>query len=355
MDTLRTILFLKKIYFKQTLKSILIHYGIVFFFLVMFYGLFPISQLEYIWILVPLWAAALFMFVRTCVRTIIVNARVAQSSPSFKAPSILALQKTSIDLELDGIDSTRIIAESGSVKLYDTVFNFYRETKYGDYLSKQAYYTVLEIKLNRVLPHILLDSKSAKRRQFKYKYVGAQKFSLQGAFDDVFDTYAPHSYHIDSLSFVTPEVMEVLMMAKDYDIEIIDDKVFLYAPLLDLQKVEPMLQFGLDIQKHFNDNIDTYRDNRLKGEDRVQTVAPFARELLRSPYKFIPSILFFGAITIAIICGSIYYPERSGDILMHPYAFICYFMLVTTIWQALSLERSNNRKLKQFQMAYKTK
>ncbi len=121
----------------------------------------------------------------------------------------------------------RILEEDNNSRLYYAIFNFYTQTKYGDYLSKQIYYTVFETQLIRQLPHILLDSKSAKKRQFKYIYLKSQKISVQGHFDDYFDTYAPQTYHIDSLSFITPEVMELLIDAKDCDIEIVNDRLIL--------------------------------------------------------------------------------------------------------------------------------
>jgi hypothetical protein len=91
---------------------------------------------------------------------------------------------------------------------------------------------VTELTLPRALPNILLDSKKnnltgvGNLSQF---VGGSQKLSLEGDFDSYFTLYVPANYERDTLYFLTPELMQLLIdEGRDYDIEIVGNKLKLY-------------------------------------------------------------------------------------------------------------------------------
>jgi hypothetical protein len=349
---LRKIFLLEKIYFKQTAMQILTIYGMAL--VAVFIALTLLGPLHFFWAQYAYGVIVLvysYLLIRTIVRTVIVNLKLRKSSES----TTLALEhhnKISINNELDKIDGIRILEESADSRLYHAIFNFYTQTKYGDYLSKQAYYTVFEIRLDRQLPRILFDSKSAKRRQFKYMYLKSQKISVQGHFDDYFDTYTPQTYHIDSLSFITPEVMELLIEAKDYDIEIADDRLVICGPLANKARVEDIKSKGRALAERINRNIDTYKDNRLPGAKRHNEVTVFGRSLLKSPLKSVLMAVLLGIMSAIFIGGSIGAAiageDMAIDILFNNYSILVYILFVTNLYKALKIKSDNDKAIKQF-------
>ncbi len=224
-----------------------------------------------------------WVLLRSTFRTLLARKYLKQYPESLFIVPSTEIVNSSAEAELGGVDHLKPVASYGDANIYLATFDFFQTTKYGKYLAKQAYYTVLAVQLIRQLPHVLFDSKTAKTSQFKKLYLNTQKINVQGIFDDVFDTYVPQNYAIDSLSFISPEVMEVLLDASVYDIEIIDNKVLLYAPLLDKDEFDDLLSKGKKIAKQLNDNIDTYRDDRLNGNESKTSTTLFARSLLKSP------------------------------------------------------------------------
>lgn len=146
----------------------------------------------------------------------------------------------------------------------DFTYNIYGKTKGGEYLRTKVYYGVMTTQLPRALPHVFFDSIKARRRQFRFHFNADQRHSLEGDFDRHFVTYFPNGYTIDSMSFISPEVMWALRDARDYDIEIYGNRLFLYGPLYDPKaQIQDMSQKVLAIKKELLNNIVTYRDERL--------------------------------------------------------------------------------------------
>jgi hypothetical protein len=346
---------LKNIYFKQTSEQIFYFY----FFIGAVGG--SIMLLAFndtsgsfnppIYIIWPLFAVFVYFLLRTILRTWIVDKYIRQYPESIFTVSPAEVYNSSINLELDKVDRVKPIQNFGKGNLFIATFDFYRSSKYGDYLAKQAYYTVLELPLDRMLPHILFDSKSAKRRQFKNLYLKAQQLSMQGTFDQIFDTYVPQTYNIDSLSFVTPEVMEALVDAKMYDIEIVNNRLLLYAPLLDDDDLKPFVGHGKKIAKELNDNIDTYRDDRLTGDKRVTEVTTFAKTLLQSPSKYLFIASIAGALTIDIIYWAITAaPSSRQGILLNQISLLVYITLMSHAWKAIKIMRKNKDAEERFRV-----
>jgi hypothetical protein len=153
----------------------------------------------------------------------------------------------------------------------------------GEYKAYDVYYSVMAAKLPRKLPNVFFDSYTARERQFRYQFARNQRHSLEGDFDKYFVTYFPPTYTIDSLSFITPDVMLALRAAHDYDIEIVEDYVFLYGPLGPVEEQFADMQSKLmAIKKELLDNITTYRDERLPAAVGREQVALLGASLARS-------------------------------------------------------------------------
>jgi hypothetical protein len=87
----------------------------------------------------------------------------------------------------------------------------------------------IRIIVDRRLPHLYL--KSRKSRRFGAAFARAQEFSLEGDFGKYFRLYAPVGYERDALYIFTPDLMAVLIdEASDFDIEFVDNQVYLYTP-----------------------------------------------------------------------------------------------------------------------------
>jgi hypothetical protein len=353
MKFLRRALYLQTIYFKQTPLQI----GIFYVVMISILGLVPAAAQQNLprHALVPLYIIGGYALLRTIIRTLLVNNYLKQYPKSMLVIPPSEVAGASINVELDKVDQLEPIATYKNARVFTATFDFYRQTKYGDYLAKQAYYTVLEVQLKRQLPHILFDSRTAKNRQFKSMYLQTQKLSVQGSFDEVFDTYAPQTYTIDTLSFITPEVMETLIEARRYDIEIINDKVLLYAPLLDKDDLATFAAKGQKIADQLNDNIDTYRDDRLRGDERKTKVTVFSRTLLRSPVKHLMLASLFGLAIIALVVGAIMAPpeDRQG-ILLNQISALIYSVFIVNAWKAGKILRTNKKALKRYRTLYHT-
>ena len=145
--------------------------------------------------------------------------------------SLAWLNKSSVGVELDGVDKTGLIETGDGWRLYDIIFDHYRRTKHGaSYKSRESFYTVFEIGLRRSVPHLVFDDRIAKGRQFGRVYSKAQQLQLAPVFDRQFTSYAPKHYQIDTLSFITPEVIEAMLAMPGRDFEFLGDRLVCYAP-----------------------------------------------------------------------------------------------------------------------------
>lgn len=167
----------------------------------------------------------------------------------------------------DGGKATLCI-ESKEWFFADYQFHKYTESKHGRYLSSRTYYSIIQIPLPRQLPHIVFDSKRMRGRQMHFSFDKDQRISLEGNFDTYFDTYFPAHYEIDLLSIITPEVMQALIAAGEFDIEVYNNQLKLYTPMLPAAKVPQAIQLGLSIRDKLLHNIDTYSDDRLAVDAR---------------------------------------------------------------------------------------
>lgn len=152
-----------------------------------------------------------------------------------------------------------------SVGKYDFVdysYEIYTKDKLGCRVTDKYFYFIASVVLPKSLPNVFFDSKKNKL-SFRDFFSERQRYTFEGNFSDYFEAYLPDNYEIDILSFITPEVMEVLMQAADYDIEIRDGRLYLYAP----QLIDPSKQFPgtlsqlAKIEAAVADNVRSYSDS----------------------------------------------------------------------------------------------
>lgn len=169
----------------------------------------------------------------------------------------------------------------------------YSYTKNGDYKSQEIYYGIMAVELPRALPNIFFDSKKARGKQFKSQFASRQQHSLEGDFDNYFVTYFPPTYTIDGLSVITPEVMEALEEAQEYDVEILGNRLYLYGPLLPpAEQLSDMYEKAANIKQKLLNNILTYRDQRLPSSIGRQRVALEGMRLQKAANRWWIGLIF---------------------------------------------------------------
>jgi hypothetical protein len=218
-------------------------------------------------------------------------------------PYFVTLSPTMTELAEEKIGvqhSNNFIAEDWGFTDYH--FSRYISDKYGRrQRSVTYYYAVASFQLPRSLPNVFFDSRHTGSREFKNLFKSSQRHSLEGNFDRHFTTYFHEDYRIDNMSFITPEVMEVLLLAKGYDIEIYQDELYLYNELEDMPwQLDDMERKGKLIRQKLLNNILTYRDERLDFEYGRKMVSLQGVKLRRSVTW---TYVFFSASFVAVTCG----------------------------------------------------
>lgn len=162
-------------------------------------------------------------------------------------------------------------------------FSYSNNTKEVASYYVTYYFAIAAFKLPRKLPNIFFDSRKTGGKEFKLLFDATQVHSMESTFDSYFTTYFHDSYRIDSLSIISPEVMEVIMSAQEYDIEIFQDTLYLFSELRDMPlQIDDMQEKGKLIRTKLLNNIVTYRDEQLEYKDGRRTVSLLGLELKRS-------------------------------------------------------------------------
>lgn len=194
---------------------------------------------------------------------------------------------------------------------YDFSYSTFRHSKYGDYKSADVFYGVMAAELPRPLPNVFFDSKHARHRQFRFVFKRRQIHHLEGEFDNYFVTYFPENYEVDSLSFITPDVMQALIDASEYDIEIVNNRLFMYGPIYDIdQQLYDMSTKILAIKNTLMSTVENYYDDRLPAQLSGKEIAPAGASLKRSmfwAYIYIALVILY----IVIKIGYSYFTSNS--------------------------------------------
>ncbi|KQM57698.1 hypothetical protein [Agreia sp. Leaf210] len=129
------------------------------------------------------------------------------------------------------------------------------------------------IRLTSPLPNIVLDAQKNNewgRPALPVALSAGQRLSLEGDFDRHFALYCPSGYEADALYLFTPDVMaKFIDNAAAFDIEIVDDYLFLYAQR-ELSTLDPDLwKQLLSVVEILSQRVrqwERWRDERLDAE-----------------------------------------------------------------------------------------
>lgn len=208
-----------------------------------------------------------------------------------------------------------LIFNIGHSHLASEILADYHET-YGFEMANYSYYTgsgrnkrlhsyhYITLKLPRRLPHIVLDAKKGNFMgvsNLPIAFKNAQKLQLEGDFNKYFTLYCPKKYERDALYIFTPDIMAMMIdLGAKYDVEIIDDKLFLYGAghmrRFDRKLYESAFTILNVFGKKMHARVDYYADERI-GDRTIDAVDVAGYRLQRSRTKKIIST----TITIIII------------------------------------------------------
>jgi len=122
-------------------------------------------------------------------------------------------------------------------------FANYRYTTGSGKESQTHEWGYIAIKLDVPLPNIVLDAQSNNGffgSNLPAAYQRHQRLSLEGDFDRSFALYCPEGYERDALYLFTPDIMARFMdSASAFDVEIVDDWLFLYAQNRPVTTLDP--------------------------------------------------------------------------------------------------------------------
>lgn len=162
----------------------------------------------------------------------------------------------------------------------------------------------LAMHLERRLPHMMLDS--VQNNMFGMTGIAGlfsreQVLSLEGDFDRYFTLYCPQQYERDALYVFTPDLMALCIdEAAPFDVEIVDDWLFVYSPKafrMDDPHLLSRIFRIIDLM-----GAKALRQTRRYQDDRV--AAPFPANMLAQPGQRLRRRFPVGLIVaLAVIFG----------------------------------------------------
>ena len=144
----------------------------------------------------------------------------------------------------------------------------------------------LALHLDRKLPNMVLDSKENNTlfgSDLPITFKRDQILSLEGDFDKHFTLYCPKEYEQDALYVFTPDLMALLIDdAGSFDVEIVDDWMFIYSPHafapLDVQNYARLFTIVQTVGSKTVSQTANYHDDRI-GSATADIVAPQGQRL----------------------------------------------------------------------------
>lgn len=189
-----------------------------------------------------------------------------------------------------------MIFHSGHTRRIEEAFWFSDGIEIGNYAydegsgrNRHTYkWGYVKIKLNRRLPHMILDAKANNFWKFSSlsgSFDRSQVLKLEGDFNSYFTLYAPQAYARDALYVFTPDVMAAMIdHGKNFDIEIVDDQLFIYSatyfPLDNPALYGQLLTIVTTLRSELLDQTDYYADERVG--NRVMNVVASEGQRLKS-------------------------------------------------------------------------
>lgn len=139
------------------------------------------------------------------------------------------------------------------------------------------------VRMDVPLPHIVLDAVGNNglfgSSNLPASFDRSQRLSLEGDFDQHFALYCPAGYERDALYLFTPDIMASFIdQAARFDVEIVDDWLFLYARNRDLVTVDPAALAAvfavIDAVTARLEQWERWRDDRLPAERVAAASSP---------------------------------------------------------------------------------
>lgn len=167
---------------------------------------------------------------------------------------------------------------------------------YQDDRSKIIEFSLAILTLPKNLPHIFIASKNKKAPHIINFMIGGlskrQLVNAESALVDNFDLYALENFEIDSLSFIAPDVIDVLTI--DFstdDIEIVSNKLFIYSMRIvdDNQSLKKQLMKLQNLAKVLFDNVKNYQSKAIthqivSGPQFSQDITNYAGKRLKRSF-----------------------------------------------------------------------
>lgn len=147
----------------------------------------------------------------------------------------------------------------------------------------------LAIQLERSLPHMVLDARANNNifgdTALASTLSKSQVLSLEGDFDRHFTLYCPEAYERDALYVFTPDLMALLIdEAAPFDVEIVDDWMFVYSPTpfagADPHLYQRLFRIVDTVGAKTLARTNRYADERI-GDPSIDLVAPQGQRLKR--------------------------------------------------------------------------
>lgn len=187
------------------------------------------------------------------------------------------------------------------------VMNYQYTTGSGRY-RQDHFFGVIEVKLPRRLPNMVLDARKNNFFGFSNLPSGLkrdQRLSLEGDFDKYFTLYCPKEYARDALYIFTPDLMtKFIDYGATFDAEVIDDRLFVYyAGVFELSAQPAWRQVFSIIDTIAEKTVSqstNYADTRVGDRQLNQVAEPGKRLKVRrvSVIATIALIILYAIITV---------------------------------------------------------
>lgn len=208
-----------------------------------------------------------------------------------------------------------MIFDNGHSRQVDDALVFSDGTEIGNYTyvtgsgknQRTHKWAYARLKLARRLPNMVLDARGNNFWKFSNlsdSFDRSQTLALEGDFNNYFTLYAPKQYERDALYVFTPDVMAAMVdYGQEYDIEIVDDELFIYSgDHFSLDKpefYERILKIIDAIGSEVIDQTDYYADERV-GNRAANIVAPQGQRL-KSGFNWLVAVVIVIIIYFNII------------------------------------------------------
>ncbi len=180
----------------------------------------------------------------------------------------------------------------------------YRYTVRHGKSSTTYQYGYIRIALERHVAHMLLDAKSNNMNIFGVNMSNLpvainhnQTLSLEGDFDKYFTLYAPKEYERDAFYIFTPDLMALLIdEAAEFDVEVIDDQLFVYGKKFNLASQDTWQRLSAIISTVGEKTIsrtDFYADENIGDRSKDIVAEPGRRLRQEVPWYIIVAIILW--------------------------------------------------------------